>query len=93
MDEKKQRELLPDILNHQSNMGGKLEQLDMLLGSFEEAWKLKMEELKEGKIQPKDAERLSTIDEIYRGMERAEEHLERAIMRLQSIQSNFLGDI
>lgn len=89
-DEKKSKELLPDILTHHRVIDEKIASINMIITNFEQKW-----DVSEGKVQskediPDDAKR-SPIDDIYRGMDDHEKALMRCISRLQTLQERYLG--
>jgi len=86
----KQRQLLPDVLNHQGIMIEKLARLRIQLDAFDNNW-TSQKTLLDGKTEPGD-EKLSPVDAIYLEMSRLENNLEEIIKHLGNIRANFLGD-
>jgi len=87
----KQRQLLPDILNHQGSMVEKLARLRIQLDAFDNNWASQKIVL-DGKTEKSDDENLSPVDAIYLEMSRLENSLEEIIKHLGNIRANFLGD-
>jgi len=80
----KQRQLLPDVLNHQGSMIEKLPRLRIQLDSFDNSW-TSQKNLLDGKTEKSDDENLSPVDAIYLEMNRLETNLEEIIKHLGNI--------
>jgi len=90
--DKKKRELLPDIINHQANVTEKLTRMRTQLNTFDSRWAISKALLLDGEKEKTEAENLSVVDEIYAEMNRIDIGLEEIIKHLGNILANYLGD-
>lgn len=90
--DKKKRELLPDIINHQCNVKEKLTRMRTQLDTFDSRWAAPKALLLDGEKEKIEAENLSVVDGIYAEMNRIDIGLEEIIKHLGNILANYLGD-
>ena len=84
----KERELLPDILTHQGHVRDQIRTIEASLSAFDNAWRLAVTE---PELKPKDSEKLSTFDSIYRENSIITDRLEQIIKHLNEIRAKYLG--